>query len=1023
MPLALEVPLTKLSRKKNILPVLLILLTAILAFWQVFFLQHGLKWDVIDSFLPARYFVGESLRNGTIPLWNPYLLLGTPSYGDMVSVWNPEVWIVSLFTSYSNITLQFIYVAYVFIAGWGMFKLLTHFKVVRSFALAGGIAYMLSGFMVGNAQNLSAIAGAAWLPFVVLYYWRFLQDIRWQTLFPVLFFLYLMVFNGYPGLTIILGYLLLSFFVVELIVKIRKKERWLRFLKFHLFLGLLVSAISIVLIISFFQVSPFIGQYGGGSLKWAEMHPFSPRSLITFLLPLSGVKSSEFFATDISMTNGYVGILTLIFFIVSLFLKKSRFLWVITLFGLFSLLASFGEFMPVRGWFFHYLPLMNVFRYPAFFRLFVIFAIVFSAFYYLELLLAKKQKLLLAGTLVVTGILFYDAVTHFSAVYFGKLNLFDFVIPFTERLAQLSFNDSIFFQSVFQIGFIGLSLILWLLLRKKPARNWVLSVLIVADLLIATQINSSFTVYGNKNPAELAENLSELPMGYPLPTEREVVYNTEQSGEFLPVWRNTNLFHKRVSPYGFGSFFLNDFVAFTDSFPAFSKKVFHHPTAYFSSELLPENKMNDTCKDKNALFVDPSVYKEYHKLFTGQNIAQDNKILWQKFTPNYFKLTTKTTSPQVLVLMQNYFPYWYATIDGKPAKTFSVNKTLLSVFLPKGNHSIAFRFSPPLVKFGFYLGMFILLGLLIFFVFRFYPETLPKYRKQILFVLVLLLIFSVRGKIDDQNRRYGNYKIMNLAIQHLQAKFADNPITGVIDVNDSQKIKMPIGSNTGIQFISLGDKQNWNQLALLLDTTQSDYFFYGTSHKPFFHEIITEIREKFPEIIYQIDARDIHFYGFSKRVRKDPDIVVSSWNFMEGNPDGWNNYPKKITNTKAFSWQKSCIVSKEDPYSVLYKKLNTSQLDSGKTYSITMLARVFLPDDANGGLVCSISAKDTNLLWKSQDLNPFFEKRNQWTLVGKTIILKNNFPPDLPVKVYFWNKNKIPFYIDNMHLEVRKIEK
>jgi len=404
------------------------LFVVILAFWQVFFLQHGLKWDVIDSFLPARYFVSESLRNGIIPLWNPYLLLGTPSYRDMVSIWNPEVWIVSLFTSYSNITLQFIYVAYIFIAGWGMFKLLTHFKVLRSFALAGGIAYMLSGFMVGNAQNLSAIAGAAWIPFIILYYWQFLQDTRWQTLFPVLFFLYLMVFNGYPGLTIILGYLLLSFFVVELIVKIRKKEEWLQFLKFHLFLGLLLSVVSAVLIISLFQVFPFIGQYGGGSLKWAEMHPFSPRSLITFLPPLAGVKSPEYFGTDISMTNAFAGILTLIFFLGTLPLKKNRFLWVLTIFGLISLLASFGEYLPVRGWFFRFLPMMNVFRYPAFFRLFIIFTMVFSAFYFLETLLSKKQKFLLVGIITVFGLLVYFTISHFSAVYFAQLNLFDFSI-------------------------------------------------------------------------------------------------------------------------------------------------------------------------------------------------------------------------------------------------------------------------------------------------------------------------------------------------------------------------------------------------------------------------------------------------------------------------------------------------------------------------------------------------------------------------------------------------------------------
>ncbi len=1011
-----------MSRKKNILPVLLILLTAILAFWQVFFLQNGLKWDVIDSFLPARYFVSESLRNGIIPFWNPYLLLGVPSYGDMVSIWNPEVWFVSIFTTYSNITLQFIYVGYVFLAGWGMFKLLTNFKIHRSFALAGGIAYMLSGFMVGNAQNLSAIAGAAWIPFLVLYYWRFLQDTRWQTLFPVLFFLYLMIFNGYPGLTIILGYLLLSFFVVELIVKIRKKEKWLQFLKFHFYLGLLITIISSVLIISFFQVSPFIGQYGGGSLDWAQMHPFSPRSLITFLLPLAGVKSSEYFTTDISMTNAFVGILTLIFFLGSLLLKKNRFLWIITFFGLFSLLASFGEYLPVRAWLFRYIPLMNVFRYPAFFRLFVIFAVIFSAFYYLEVLLSKKKIFLLTGILFVSGLLVYFTITHFSAVYFAKVSLFDFSKPFSERLAELSLNDSIFFQAVFQIGFIGLSLILWLWFRKKPVRNWIVSVLVIADLLITTQINSSFTVYSDKKPAELAKKLSGLPMEYPLPTEREVIYNTEKSGEFLPVWHNTNLFHKRVSPYGFGSFFLNDFIILTDSFPLFSQKVFHHPTAYLSSHLLPIDKMSDTCTDKNALFVNQSVFEKYQRNFIRQVSLSNGKIFWQKFTPNYLELKVKITSPQVLVLMQNYFPYWQATIDGKPAETFSVNRSLLSVFIPKGTHLVSFTFSPPLVKFGFYFGMFVLLTLFIFFILKFHPETFSKYHKQVIIVLLLLLLFSIRGKINDRNRLYGNSKILNLAIQHLQEKFPGKIVNGIIDVNNSEKINSLFdqdGTELAVQFISFADKQNWNRVSLLLDTTKADYFFYGTSYKPFFQEIVTKIREKFPQIIYKIDSKDIHFFGFSKQVRKDPDIILDRWNFMEGTPEGWNNNQKKFSNATVFSWQKSCVVSQEDPYSVSYQKLNTSQLDSGKFYSVTMLAQVYMPDDARGALVCSISSQNETFLWQSVNLNPYFEKQNQWAFVGKTFILQNNSPPGLPIKVYFWNKGTKPFYIDNVHLVVK----
>ena len=35
---------------------ILLLLVTITAFWQIFFLQNGMKWDFVDAFLPSRYF-------------------------------------------------------------------------------------------------------------------------------------------------------------------------------------------------------------------------------------------------------------------------------------------------------------------------------------------------------------------------------------------------------------------------------------------------------------------------------------------------------------------------------------------------------------------------------------------------------------------------------------------------------------------------------------------------------------------------------------------------------------------------------------------------------------------------------------------------------------------------------------------------------------------------------------------------------------------------------------------------------
>ena len=68
---------------------LLFLVVSIAAYWQIAFLQYSVQWDMLDCFLPWRYFVGESLQNGNLPFWNPYQHLGYPIHADLRSVWYP----------------------------------------------------------------------------------------------------------------------------------------------------------------------------------------------------------------------------------------------------------------------------------------------------------------------------------------------------------------------------------------------------------------------------------------------------------------------------------------------------------------------------------------------------------------------------------------------------------------------------------------------------------------------------------------------------------------------------------------------------------------------------------------------------------------------------------------------------------------------------------------------------------------------------------------------------------------------
>ncbi len=341
-------------RKKGYL---LLLLVTIAAFWQIFFLQNGIKWDFVDAFLPSRYFFSESVLNNQFPLWNPYLLYGVPIFADLVSVFNPEYWIVANLFGYSNITLQFVFLAYIFLAGISFNYFLKYFKVDQKLSLALSVAYMLSGLSIGNAQHIAFVYSFAIVPFVLAAYFSFVNQLNKQNFVRLLISLFLVIFGGYPGITIILGYFLLSIFVYSFVTNRINKSYLRKLAVYHLALVVIVVSFSSVLIIAYFQGAPFLSRYSGLSLNVAQSQPFTFKSIISFILPMATGTDSKYFGTDVSMTNAYFGILGLILFLFALTKRvRRKETYLILGFGVFALLASLGNQFFLRGFLLQLFP-------------------------------------------------------------------------------------------------------------------------------------------------------------------------------------------------------------------------------------------------------------------------------------------------------------------------------------------------------------------------------------------------------------------------------------------------------------------------------------------------------------------------------------------------------------------------------------------------------------------------------------------------------------------------------------------
>jgi len=88
----------------------------------------------------------------------------------------------------------------------------------------------------------------------------------------------------------------------------------------------------------------------------------------------------------------------------------------------------------------------------------------------------------------------------------------------------------------------------------------------------------------------------------------------------------------------------------------------------------------------------------------GQENFSPGKVSVKQYKPDIITLEADFEGKGLLVLAEQYYPGWEAFIDGTETKIFPVNGLLRGVIVPKGKHSIIFKYAPANIFFGFVLG-------------------------------------------------------------------------------------------------------------------------------------------------------------------------------------------------------------------------------------------------------------------------------------------------------------------------------
>lgn len=150
-----------------------------------------------------------------------------------------------------------------------------------------------------------------------------------------------------------------------------------------------------------------------------------------------------------------------------------------------------------------------------------------------------------------------------------------------------------------------------------------------------------------------------------------------------------------------------------------SALVYEDPGALPRAYLVGAARVTDDPDGALAIMADPAfdprqevvVHEPPAIELTGGQVSGEARIV--DWTPDEVRVAVRTDSPAMLVLADNYYPGWQASLNGDAVPILRANHTFRAIAVPAGEHDAVFRFRPGRMLTGFWIyltGMLALLG-------------------------------------------------------------------------------------------------------------------------------------------------------------------------------------------------------------------------------------------------------------------------------------------------------------------------
>ena len=446
------------------------------------------------------------------------------------------------------------------------------------------------------------------------------------------------------------------------------------------------------------------------------------------------IKNLPLYWGDQPIVSGptYAGAIVIFLFLLSLFLLKGRFkYWILTLTILSIFLAWGKNFMPLTELFLDFFPGYNKFRavsmilIVAEFTLPLLAFLAFNNFIFSDANKLSKIKSLKNAFFVTGGITLLFSLA--PNMFFDFVGVNDSVLASngwpvealqSDRASMLS-NDA--WRSFFFILLAFLSLFFFLK-HKVSSNNVILifAVLLLFDMWTINKryLNDSHFIRSSKvkipYKASQADNfiLSDNDPNFRVFNQSVSTFNDA----------STSYFHKSIGGYHGAK--LKRYQELIDShiskgnmqvlnmlntkyFILQTGKVNINPNVLGNAWFIKDVKIVENADDEILALNDfdassIAVIDKRFQSFLGE-FSEDSSsnIKLDEYQPNYLRYSSVSTKNQIAVFSEVYYDKgWNSYIDGELVSHFRANYILRAMNIPKGNHTIEFRFEPEIFKIG-----------------------------------------------------------------------------------------------------------------------------------------------------------------------------------------------------------------------------------------------------------------------------------------------------------------------------------